>query len=100
MTCDPVPAEDAYRLGLANRVVPREALMSSANAFIAKIATKSPTCIRLTKKIALGASMEGFGNMFISEPEFMQILAYSGETVEGVEAFKQKREPDFRKNNS
>jgi 1,4-dihydroxy-2-naphthoyl-CoA synthase len=51
------------------------------------------------KKIALGASMEGFGNMFVSEPEFMQILAYSGETVEGVDAFKQKREPDFKKKN-
>ena len=100
MTCDPIPAEEAYRLGLANKVAPKGSVMASAHAFIGKIATKSPTCVRLTKKIALGAAMEGFGNTFVAEPELMQVLAYSGETVEGVTAFKEKREPDFKKKDS
>ena len=64
--------------------------------FIAKIASKSPTCIRITKKIALGASMEGFGNMFICEPELMQGVIYTGETNEGMSAFLEKREPKFK----
>jgi len=97
MTCDPIPSEEAYRLGLANKVVPKDSLMEETHAFINKIASKSPTCVRITKKIALGASMEGFGNMFVTEPELMQILAYSGETVEGIGAFIEKREPKFEK---
>ncbi len=97
MACDPIQSEEAYRLGLANKVVPKESLDKMTHEFIQKIASKSPTCVRITKKIALGAAMEGFGNMFISEPELMQILAINGETEEGVNAFLQKRNPDFKK---
>ncbi|MCP4667388.1 MAG: enoyl-CoA hydratase/isomerase family protein [Deltaproteobacteria bacterium] len=95
MTCDPIPAQEAYRLNLANKVVPEDALMQATHDFIAKIASRSPTCIRITKKIALGASMEGFGNMFICEPELMQEVVYTGETQEGIEAFLEKRPAKF-----
>ncbi len=95
MTCDPIPAKEAFRLNLANKVVPSNIVMETTQEFIAKIASKSPTCIRLTKKIALGASMEGFGNMFICEPELMQEVVYTGETQEGIEAFIEKRSPKF-----
>lgn len=97
MTCDPIQSEEAYRLGLANKLVSRDSLMELTHEFINKIASKSPTCIRITKKIALGAAMEGFGNMFVSEPELMQILALNGETEEGISAFLQKRSPSFKK---
>jgi enoyl-CoA hydratase/carnithine racemase len=97
MTCDPVPAQEAYRLNLANKVVPDAALMEATREFVARIAAKSPTCIRITKKIALGASMEGFGNMLAIEPELMQGVVHTGETQEGITAFLQKREPNFKK---
>jgi len=97
MTCDPIPADEAYRLGLANKVTPEDSLMDTTKEFIAKIASKSPTSIRITKKIALGAAMEGFGNMMVSEPELMQVLALNGETEEGVSAFVEKREAEFGK---
>jgi enoyl-CoA hydratase len=96
MTCEPIPAQEAYRLNLANKVVPDAALMEATHEFVAKIAAKSPTCIRITKKIALGASMEGFGNMLIVEPELMQSVVYTGETQEGIESFLQKRDPKFK----
>jgi enoyl-CoA hydratase/carnithine racemase len=95
MTCDPIPAREAHRLNLANKVVPSDTLMEATHEFVAKIASKSPTCIRITKKIALGASMQGFGNMFICEPELMQEVVYTGETQKGIEAFMQKRPPEF-----
>jgi enoyl-CoA hydratase/carnithine racemase len=97
MTCNPIPATEAYRLNLANQVVPRESLMSAAKEFIAKIASRSPTSVRLTKKIALGASMQGFGNMFVCEPELMQGLVFTGETEEGIRAFMEKRPPRYGK---
>ena len=97
MTCDPISAKEAYRLNLANKTVPGDSLMEATHEFVAKIASKSPTCIRLTKKIALGASMEGFGNMFICEPELMQEVVSTGETKEGIGAFLRKRAPEFGK---
>ena len=95
MTCEPISAQEAYRLNLANRVVPGDSLMKATHEFIAKIASKSPTCIRITKKIALGASMQGFGNMFLSEPELMQGVVHTGDTKEGIQAFVEKRAPKF-----
>jgi enoyl-CoA hydratase/carnithine racemase len=97
MTCDPISAQEAYRLNLANRVVPVESLKDATHEFISKIAAKSPTCIRITKKIALGSSMEGFGSMFTIEPELMQGVVYTGETREGIDSFLNKRKPDFTK---
>ena len=96
MTCEPVPAQEAYRLNLANKVVPNDSLEEETRAFVAKIASRSPACVRITKKIALGASMEGFGNMFVCEPELMQGVVYTGETREGISAFLEKRVPKFR----
>ena len=95
MACDRMSAQEAYRLNLANKVVPNDSLMEATHEFIAKIASRSPTCIRITKKIALGASMEGFGNMFVCEPELMQEVVYTGETREGIEAFLEKRPPKY-----
>lgn len=96
MACDRIPAQEAYRLNLANKVVPNDSLMEATHEFIGKMASKSPICIRITKKIVLGASMEGFGNMFMIEPELMQSVAHSGDTNEGITAFLEKRAPKFR----
>ena len=95
MTCDNVPATEAFRLGLANKVVEADSLKAATDELIDKIASKSSTSIRITKKIAKGASMEGFGNMFMCEPELIQVLANSGEAVEGIQAFLGKRPPKF-----
>lgn len=95
MTCDPVDAKEAHRLNLANRVVEKDDLEETTQTFIAKIAAKSPTSIRLAKKIAQGASMIGFGDMLVCEPELMQGLAHTGETHTGISAFMEKKLPEF-----
>jgi enoyl-CoA hydratase/carnithine racemase len=95
MTCDPIPAHEALRLNLANKVVAGESLMTAARQFIDKIASRSPTAVRLTKKIALAAAMQGLGNTFVCEPELMEGLAFTGETEEGIRAFMEKRRPRY-----
>jgi len=95
MTGDLITAHEAYRLNLANKVVPNDSLLEATHEFIAKIAAKGPASIRLTKKIALAASLEGLGNMFIIEPELFPLVACSGDLKEGIDAFLQKRKPKF-----
>ena len=96
MTCDAIDAEEAYRLNLANKIVNSESLDEETKQFIKKIASKSPTSIRITKKIVQGASMIGFGNMLSCEPELMQGLVYTGETNEGISAFLERKPPKYR----
>ena len=49
----------------------------------------------MTKKIAQGASMIGFGDMLVCEPELMQGLAHTGETNKGIAAFIEKKLPEY-----
>jgi enoyl-CoA hydratase/carnithine racemase len=97
MTCDPIPASEALRLGLANKVVPKENLTEVVREFVEKLRLRSPVGLRVTKKLAIAASLEGLGNMIVCEPEFIQCLVYSGDLEEGIKAFRQKRPPAFRR---
>jgi len=93
---DPIPAQEAYKLGLVNRVVPDDQLMKATHEFIAKIAKGGPVSARITKKIAMGAAMRGFGNMFIPETELVEVLEANNEPLEGISAFLEKRPPKFK----
>ena len=95
LTCDPVPAKEAYRLNLANKIVPNESLMEKTRDFVSKIASRSPASVRITKKIALGSSMVGLGNMLSIEPELVPGVIHEGDFREGVAAFLEKRPPEF-----
>lgn len=50
LTGDFIDAETALRLGIANRVVPREQLLPTGRAFAEKLAQKNPLGLRLTKE--------------------------------------------------
>lgn len=58
LTGDRVPAQDAYRIGLANYVYTREDLFSAAMAMAANMCSKNRLGLRLTKD-ALNAALNG-----------------------------------------
>ena len=97
LICDPIPAQEAHKLGLVNRVVPDDQLMKATHEFIEQIAARGPVAVRMTKKLAMGAAMRGFGNMFIPETELVEGLEHSGEPMEGIKAFLEKRPPKYNK---
>jgi enoyl-CoA hydratase len=49
-TCDQISAEEGYRIGLVNRVVPHEDLISAATEMAKKIAQWPPVSIKYTKR--------------------------------------------------
>ena len=50
MTGDPIPAQEAYRLGLVNELHPSDDLMAAAHRIAAKIASNSPTAVQAVKR--------------------------------------------------
>ena len=91
-----IDAQEAYRLGVANRVVPGERLMTEARALAYKLIAKAPITLRLIKE----AMNEGYD---LDLPKGLAIEAkawgvvYSTEDkTEGVAAFLEKRKPAFR----
>jgi enoyl-CoA hydratase len=91
-----VGAEEAARIGLANRVVAAGALLDEAAALAEEIARNTPFAIRMTKQV-LAQNVDAPSLAAAVELENRtQILAtQTGDFREAIAAFVEKREPRY-----
>jgi enoyl-CoA hydratase len=91
-----VDAEEALRIGLANRVVEPEALLAAALELAAQIAANSPFGVWMTKQIlyrnADATSLEAAIDL---ENRTQVLAARTDDAREAVEAFTRRRAPRF-----
>lgn len=96
MTGDMIPAEEARRLGLVNRVVPRERLEEETMALAQSIAAKSPLAIAAAKRaVNIGGELDMEKGIEYVLREFALLFA-TEDKVEGMSAFLEKREAQFK----
>ena len=81
-------------MGLVNKVVPHDQLMSEADAWCDEILLKSPQSIRIAKT-ALNFATDLLYPAFTHGMEMLSLTYGSEENVEGISAFLEKRPPDF-----
>jgi enoyl-CoA hydratase len=91
-----IGAEEARVLGLVSRVVPKEACVGEAKKVAAEIAMKSPVAIKLAKMAINKAFEMGLSNGLDFERELFYMLFASEDAKEGMQAFIEKRKPEFR----
>lgn len=95
-TGDPIDAQEAYRLGLVNKVVPAESLMAEAEKLARLIAERAPLSLKIIKKnIDVGAQMD-IASAMQYDRRGLLVLAASEDATEGIKAFIEKRKPVFR----
>jgi 2-ketocyclohexanecarboxyl-CoA hydrolase len=92
--CRQYTAEQAREWGLVNAVVPADKLMDEARSWANEILAKSPTAIRFLKHSfnADSESIAGIGQMAF---DGLDLFVRTDEAAEGVQAFSEKRDPDF-----
>ena len=94
-TGDIIGAEEAYRLGLVNRVVPADQLMPAARELAKKIATKSAAALKLAKTAINRGMQTNLESGLKYEYELYSLALSLEDKVEGVNAFLEKRAPKF-----
>ncbi len=94
-TGDPLPADEAARLGLVSRVVPGESLMDEARALAGRLATSAPLAMAMTKRALARAQEVRLEDALAYEASLQGIAGRSADHREGVMAFMDKRTPRF-----
>jgi enoyl-CoA hydratase/carnithine racemase len=96
MTGDIIDAQEAYRIGLVNKVVPPEKLQEAALGLATRLASGSTVAISIVKN-GINRGLDGTLMGEIDYAIYMQGLAIGMEDCkEGILAFKQKRKPNFK----
>jgi naphthoate synthase len=91
---DTYSAQDAYRMGMVNAVVPHEDLESVALDWSAKVNAKSPTAQRMLK-YSFNLVDDGLVGQQLFAGEATRLAYSTDEAVEGRDAFLEKRNPDW-----
>ena len=95
LTARKVGAAEAKEIGIVNRVVPHDELLSTARELALQIAKASPTANAMTKTL-LNKSSNATLDQMLEFESYAQTVAYlTPEYQEGVLAFREKRTPDF-----
>jgi enoyl-CoA hydratase len=96
MTGDTITAEEAYRIGLVNRVVPKDKLMEESMALAQKLAAKPKVALNLIKSaVDQGMNADLSSGLMLEMQAF--ILAFTSEDGrEGISAFVEKRKPSYK----
>ena len=93
---DAVPASEAERLGLVNRVVPGDDLEKVAAEWAARLAAGPTRSIGLTKALLNRSLDSDRPTAFREEALAQELNMQTRDANEGVDAFKERREPDYR----
>jgi 2-ketocyclohexanecarboxyl-CoA hydrolase len=89
-------AQEACEMGLVNRVVPMAGLDAVIDDWTDKLAQRSPTALAFLKRSfnADSDSIRGISNISLHA---VKLYYATAESKEGVNAFNEKRAPDFHK---
>src|SRR5699024_4134763 len=92
--CRQYSAEEAYDMGLVNKVVPLDQLEAETVQWCNEILEKSPTAIRMLKG-SFNAATDGLAGLQQFAGDATLMYYTTDEAKEGRDAFKEKRNPDF-----
>lgn len=91
-----ITAQEAYRIGLVNEVVPLPELMPTAEKWARDVLRCAPLSVRASKEQAMqGLDLPLIAALNINTPERQKMFA-SEDVIEGPRAFSEKRTPQWK----
>lgn len=96
LTGEPITAKEALQIGLINKVVPHEQLMSEAERYADIICQNGPLAVQNTKKAVIELLNLPLDEAFRKESSYARDVFTSSDAKEGIKAFAEKRKPIFK----
>ena len=92
----PIDAQEAYRIGLVNKVVPQGELMPTAKQWAEAICQVGPLGVRAAKEAMIKGSSLTLEDGLRLENSLFNYLLGTEDFAEGAAAFQEKRKPTFK----
>jgi len=96
LTGNRIDAQEAWRLGLVNYVVPQEQLIAKAEELAGAIAENGPVAVRAIKEAVRRCSGRPYEEAFKIEDEVARDVMRTEDAKEGPRAFIEKRKPNYK----
>jgi cyclohexa-1,5-dienecarbonyl-CoA hydratase len=97
LTGDSITAQEAFRLGLVNRVVPMTDIEAEATAFVNKLTESSGPVLKMAKRAALlGLDQDRMNTYAQLDDLYLNELMKLNDAQEGLKAFMEKRKPNWK----
>src|SRR6201999_4195091 len=91
-----ITAQEAYRIGLVNEVVPAAELITRAEAILQRIGANAPIAVKFALEAANKGMEASQGEGLLLEASYFGLCAATEDKKEGTSAFLEKRAPNFR----
>ena len=91
-----IGAEEAHRLGIVTRLAPADGWLDAALELAAEVAERPPLAARLAKQAVLAAEETALSAGLDHERRLYELAMATEDRVEGMNAFLEKRAPEFR----
>jgi len=96
LTGEMISAQEAYRIGLVNEIVPAAELIARAEAILKTIASNAPIAVRLSLEAANKGAETSQSEGQLLEASYFGLCAATEDKKEGTSAFFEKRAPRFQ----
>jgi enoyl-CoA hydratase len=95
LTGETLDAQDAYRIGLVNKVVPAASLLAESEKLLRGILAMGPLAVRLAMEAVDQGLEMTLDEGLLLEANHFGLLAATHDMKEGLTAFLEKRQPKF-----
>jgi enoyl-CoA hydratase len=95
LTGDRITADEAYRIGLVNKVVPQAELRDAARALLSTILANGPVAVGLAIECTTRGMEMSVDDGLALESNLFGLLAATSDMHEGMKAFLEKRKAEF-----